>query len=530
MALSFDDLPDAPQNPKNLSGIDFEDLPDAGTVNNLSDKKSIFLSNGKLTPEAQASLRDTTNKQIGAAITGAADSASFGFGDEIAAGMGAPVGYIANQLAGNDKSLGQTYDDLLANRRAQISGAKKENPNAFTAGQFAGGLAIPGAGILSGGSLGMRVLKGAAAGGAQGTAYAYGSGEGEDSRLKMAEDAALPSALVGGLLPVAGQAISSVIPTSRNASIDVKKLGDASSVKYQAMRDAGATLNRSGINTVTYNIGKELSDTGLMNKSLHGKTMSVIEDLNADAAKGSLDLERLDQYRQLLSDVVTDTTDKINGVSKDGLKAQVAINAIDNAVDSLGASHLASGTTEAVKALNDARDLYSAKSRYKTIQNMIDNAYNTDKPNTSLRNAAANLAKSIRGSKRGWTDEEIAAINDMARRGIPGGILNFMSSKIISGIAGGAGGAVGGGVPGAIAGAAAGGAVTYPFQKAANALQEGKANAVLNAIADRPQVQQALGMSPAQISKLPPQQAIEVLNNMLRTGLITNNVQPQVQQ
>lgn len=378
-------------------------------------------------------------------------------------------------------------------------------------------------------------------------------------------------------------------------------LATASSMKYQQMRDAGASLNQNGIDLVNNSVGQALKNSGLMNERLHGDTMSVVSDLKNDAATGSLDLEKLDQYRQLLGNVVTDNTTKLEGINQDALKAQTAIGAIDDAVDSLGSSHInggqqytkqhldsaidewdklkelerhltntVNGTAEfagknqrgfwrqqsitsaaddaknlanvkqqvasqesnisnieqnlanapqaeskakqALDALNQARDLYAGKARLQTIQRIIDNAYMTDNPATAMRTGFRNLAKQVNVSPRGWSAEEVTAINRAAKTGIMTGALKTMGGRLMSGVVGGVGGAVGGGIPGALAGAAIGEGIGYPMRVAANALQEGRGKAVANIVMQRPEIMQALPQSVKDIMALPPAQAKAALN------------------
>lgn len=302
---------------------------------------------------------------------------------------------------------------------------------------------------------------------------------------------------------------------------DMDALKAASSVRYQQMRDQGATLNQDGISSVTSSVDQALKNSGMMNKNLHGDTLSVVDDLKQDAASGQMDLEKLDQYRQLLGNVVTDNTSKIDGANQDALKANVAIKAIDDAVNSLGAPQLSNGTPQAVEALNQARDLYSASSRMRDLQRIQDNAYMTDNPATAMRTGFKNLAKQVNASPRGWSQDEVDAINYAAHTGIVTGALKTMGSRLISGVAGAAGGAVGGGIPGAIAGAGVGEAVAFPLRAAANSLQANRGNAVINLVANRPAVKAALNPSTPMAAPTPaaaqPVLALPAPNTVMST-------------
>lgn len=293
-----------------------------------------------------------------------------------------------------------------------------------------------------------------------------------------------------------------------------KEVRDASNNAYQQMRNAGATLNQSGIGRVTYSIGKSLDNTGLMNPALHGDTMSVVDQMNKDAASGSMDLEKLDQYRQLLNQVVSKNTSKIDGANPDAFKAQTAIHALDDAVDGLSAQHLSNGTPQAIEALNNGRALYSASARMSTMQNIVENANMTDNPATAIKTGFRNLAKQLRVNPRGYTPEEVDAINHAGQTGILTGALKTMGGKLMSGFAGGMGGAVGGGIPGGLLGAAVGEGVGFPMRAAANYLQGNRAQQAINMIGQRPIVQQVMGIQPP--PQMPPFMP-------LMPGMIGNN-------
>lgn len=269
----------------------------------------------------------------------------------------------------------------------------------------------------------------------------------------------------------------------------------ASGNAYQQMRDAGATLNQKGINTVTYGVGKALSDSGMMNPALHGDTMSIVQAMNDDAASGGMDLEKLDQYRQLLNQVVSKNTTKLEGMNPDAYKAQTAINALDDAVDSLGQQHLSNGSPQAIESLNNARTLYAAQARMNTMQRIVDNAQYSDNPATAIKTGFKNLAKSLAVNPRGYSPEEIDAINNAAKTGIVTGALKLAGSRLAPLIMGGAGYATGGPIGGAVAGAGdymlSGAART-----AANALQAGRANNAIEMVGQRPEVQAAMGIKP----------------------------------
>jgi hypothetical protein len=158
---------------------------------------------------------------------GAYQSASLGFGNNIQALGGAAVGSVADLLMGNKLEPISRYNEALDLTRKNEALAQEQNPKYYLGGQIGGAI---GTGILSGttqtgkalaNSLGSgqilgkqlgllgQGIKGAGAASSTGSIAAFGSGEGGvENRLKAAEQAVLPSAVLGLAAPFAISGIS----------------------------------------------------------------------------------------------------------------------------------------------------------------------------------------------------------------------------------------------------------------------------------------------------------------------------------
>lgn len=159
---------------------------------------------------------------IDAAVRGAADAATFGFMDEIAAGLGAATG------------IGGTYGDYEGNLKRQrgLDKADEEvNKVARIGGQLAGGIGT-GVGLARNGVTlmrgGMSLPVAVGAGAAEGALYggAYGAGSADGSRLEGARDGAVTGALIGGAVPIIARGIGAATrplatPPERQAAVDV---------------------------------------------------------------------------------------------------------------------------------------------------------------------------------------------------------------------------------------------------------------------------------------------------------------------
>lgn len=124
-------------------------------------------------------------------VRGAADTASWGYGDEMAAGM--------------ESVMGGDYDQALNRQRQSAGVARDENPWSYTGGQATGAI-IPGvltAGATTAPRLGGRVVQGALTAGGQGAIYGFGEGEGGVvPRLQEAGRTGAISTVLGGTAPI----------------------------------------------------------------------------------------------------------------------------------------------------------------------------------------------------------------------------------------------------------------------------------------------------------------------------------------
>ena len=117
---------------------------------------------------------------------------------------------------------------------------------------------------------------------------------------------------------------------------------EGSTNAYKAMRESGAIFKPETTKSIFTGIDDALKENGILNPRLHGDTIGILEDLKALAKEknGAIGLEELDQYRQLLGDVVKKNTDISGKINADALKANIAINKLDDVVEGLGGNAL----------------------------------------------------------------------------------------------------------------------------------------------------------------------------------------------
>lgn len=179
---------------------------------------------------------------LGSAGMGAADTATFGAGDEAAAGLGT----LIDMLPGGK---GASYSQNLAEIRGNQNQAQRDNPKSYLAGQVAGGVAqglVAGPGVAANAPTLMgRVAGGAVTGGGMGGLYGLGSGEGVGGRLYEGAKDALIGGAVGGALPVVAKGASSVYSSIADA-LSGNAAAKGAGTSPEVLRMLGNVLDADG--------------------------------------------------------------------------------------------------------------------------------------------------------------------------------------------------------------------------------------------------------------------------------------------
>lgn len=432
---------------------------------------------------------------------------SFGFADEITDRLGAGIASLAT-----DESYGNLLDQARAGTKERMAQQMEQRPALSIGSQLAGALLTGGAGAttkagtalsnslrsgaLLGKELGLagRIAKGAAAGATASGITGFGSGSGLENRIDSGADSLAAGAAVGAAFPIAGSAVNKALAGGKTALTGLKARGteeltdaaqsmrDASAASYGAMRSSGATFNPSAASRIVSDIESKIAADGLTNAGLHGKALGVIDDLKGAAAKGDFSLEGLDQYRQLLGEVAGNFNDPSNA-----RKAKIAIKAIDEVVDSLGASDLASGDRAAIDALQEGRRLYAKTRRFENVAEIVKKS---DGDANYLKRELKKLSDKVEKNRgMGYSQQEREALKRAGSLTNGEAILKMLgkfgfdagNSRIGSGVGalvGGAGVGAVVGTPAGIAAPVAGTAARYGQKLVAR----GKAEDLLQAI------------------------------------------------
>lgn len=348
------------------------------------------------------------------------------FGQRITSGIGALGAAAAG--AGNIADL---YNQAQENTKATASA----NPNAALAGTAlgmipalasgAGAVKTAAAPIFSGegtlsslGNIAAQSIKGAATAAPVGAAFAAGEAPDIKSMPQAAKEGAEKAAIVGGALPLGmsalGGTLNAITGITSKGTDALEKMGgqlykDASD-SYTKMRNIGATFNQDASGELLSKIDEALKKVRFI-PDLNPQTTAIVNDMKDALSNGKqISLDELDQWRRLLGRV---------GGSEDGLSAGNVKQAIDTFVKGANETHLSSGTTEAIDALNAGRQGFQKASKFDDVLDVIKKAGGD--PNK----IKAGMAKFLNNEDNttGWTDAEkkalkIAASNTMGEKAL----------------------------------------------------------------------------------------------------------------
>jgi len=173
------------------------------------------------------------------AAYGAADTTTFGFGDEMASYLGSAIS-------------GKPREQVLAEMRGLQDQAQKQNPKSYLAGQIAGGVAQGVASApasLSARAAGMallpRVAAGMGDGAVMGALYGAGSGTDAESRAWEAGKGGAFGLAAGAAFPLISTGAGKVYEAARNA-LSAGPVAHRAGTTPEALRVLGGVLDADG--------------------------------------------------------------------------------------------------------------------------------------------------------------------------------------------------------------------------------------------------------------------------------------------
>jgi hypothetical protein len=281
-------------------------------------------------------------RRVDDAVRGVADAATFGFSDEIAAGLGS--------LTGIGGESGQFDQNLAAQRQRDATGGVER-----FGGQLAGAVAMPGAAAKS--ILG-AVGKGALAGGA----YGLGSGEGGiENRAKSAVVGGAVGGVAGGALRAGANALGSRAAAKAIPSND--QLRKAAETAYSRADKAGVIIKPQASARLIRNVIDDATEFGY-DPGLQPGVTAVLRRLSGLKDK-NVTLKGMDIIRRVAANAAM----QADNPSQQTLARKI-IDRIDDHIDQLADGDILTGSKAGVHHLKEARQLWGRLRR----SEMVDTA------------------------------------------------------------------------------------------------------------------------------------------------------------
>jgi hypothetical protein len=408
-----------------------------------------------------------------------ANGVSFGFADEIAAGLGS---------LGGERS----YDEILKGLRQQNANQKEDAPMAALGGEIAGAVAMPIGALKSTGKLGLDIAKGGLTGAGLSGLYGFGTGDGGyEERANAAREAAIWGGGIGALVPGIGALVQKGL-NSRAVSKAIKDIAAnaptteaqkaAAKAAYQAVDDAGVMVNPSAMSTVVQDMTEAMRGNGLRmttGRELSPKAAGFAEsamDIATDPAfKAGIPFSEVETIRKLA---------KAPAASKEPLDAALgaqAVNYLDDFVENLTPAQVTQGKAEELAPLiTAARSAYQKAAKSATIDTVIEKADGYLGGTASgIRNQFGTMLKNPKKYLKGFTPLEVEAM----KRVVNGSALDraiILAGGGLGKLATATTGFGAGGLPGLLAG----GIIGSGAQKLADKVVSGKAETLRALVAN----------------------------------------------
>lgn len=420
--------------------------------------------------------------------SGAMQGMTFGFGDEISAGLMTPIEMGIDAVQGKPFDPGRSFNQALEGNRQLDTQMQEASPLAATAGNIVGavgtGMGAQRAGLTLMNGAKPTIGSMAGRGAVEGAAYGalHGLGTGTDDKIGSAVDGAVWGAATGGFLGALGGAIASKsasgqVPTVESLKAEAGALYDAARANGAvAPQQATQALNQS-MKTLATTEGL-ITPTGRVNSS-YPRIAGVLNTFD-DFAQGTMDVAQAQSVRKVLSDAAK---------SREPGEARIAtmmLDQFDQFLDPLAPQ------------IGVANQIYSRAKKGEMIETAIELArsragqFSGSGFENALRTEFRGLERQIiKGQLKGLTQPEIDAIKRIANGGVIENVLRGIGKAAPTGIVSMSAGfgvpfAVGNSLGGPAMGAAAGAATMgtgFAARQAATAMQAGNArNAVVQAL------------------------------------------------
>lgn len=351
-------------------------------------------------------------------VRGLADTMTFGFADEIAAGAGSLTGI------GGERG---DYAGNVEEQRARDATGGAERLGGQIVGALTGGIGAAKAGATLAGRTGASTLGRAVGGAAEGAAYGAGYGAGsskEGERGRGAAEGAAIGAITGGIVSGVGGAIANrgARIAASKAAPTVQQLGDDANNLYAAMRAENVNINQGAAQRLAATVRNV---AGNPNARLRPNTVGILREVD-QAAKKPMTLEAFDELRQGVNDALKSAKP---GDSRVLMKIKTTM---DDFARTMKPGDFTGDANKAVGFLEKARDIYSRKSKTELIEDILDKAdvKSAQFSQSGMANAVRTVMRGVylrKSTLRMFSKEEQALIRQMAKGGSGNSVINLLA-------------------------------------------------------------------------------------------------------
>lgn len=328
---------------------------------------------------------------------------------------------------------------------------------------------------LLGGATMLNAARGAAAGVGSGIGGDVGEAVGGNTGRVLGTVA---GGLAGGLSPDALMA-----KAKTGAAVTSADLKGLANTQYQKAEQLGGMLSPQTTDTFIAEASKKLKPQTSIGAALAGDTEA---GRFADALATKIGKPMSLAEAQDIDEAFTNSINKeygLKGLSKDGKNLMDMQHEFRNTIENASPDNGGVlGGKEGFEALKEGRKLWKQSAQLRDIENIIARGELSEQPANAIRSGFKTLASNPT-RLRGYDRNTQALIRQAAKNGVVGEGLRFAGSRLLSTILATGAGAAGGGIPGALVGGLGAQGVGMVARRAGQALAEGKANKVIESIA-----------------------------------------------
>lgn len=391
----------------------------------------------KAATQAQAGSRDPVAYGGDDAFrSGLVQGATFGFGDELLAGMMTPIEMGIDAFQGKPFDIGRSFGQALDRNRGTDRQMQEASPALATAGNLTGavgtgmGLAKGGVTLMAGAkpTIASMGLRGAAEGAAYGGLHGLGTGEGLEDKVHDALWGAAIGGGFGGALGAAGGAVAG--GSARKAAGTAEQLKGQAGSLYESARQSGAVLPQKQSAAMADSMRQIASSEGIITplgriNDSYQKVSALIRSFD-DYGQGPLTVDQMQSVRRLIGNALKST---------DADERRIAMAMMDEFHRFLD---------PIAPQIAQANGLYHRAMNAERLGTLVEVAEQKAKQygrslDATLREQFGALQRQIiKGEVKGFSPGEIAAINKVAEGGPIENVLRLIGKAAPSGLLSGA--------------------------------------------------------------------------------------------